>query len=109
MVLGFESLAGSYFGKMNLMSKKGMVRLAHHKIAGGVVHKMPGDFRKALTSSTVARTAWQDITPFARNEWICWVTSGKKVETRNIRIEKALSQLKGVMRRPCCWAGCPHR
>jgi uncharacterized protein YdeI (YjbR/CyaY-like superfamily) len=52
---------------------------------------------------------WNDITPLARNEWICWVISGKKVGTRNIRIEKALSKLKGGMRRPCCWAGCPHR
>jgi len=30
-----------------------------------------------------------------RNEWICWVTSGKKAETRGIRIKKALSKMKG--------------
>jgi uncharacterized protein YndB with AHSA1/START domain len=52
---------------------------------------------------------WEDITPLARNEWICWVTSGKKAETRGIRIKKALSKLKGGMRRPCFWTGCPHR
>ncbi|MBP7804766.1 MAG: YdeI/OmpD-associated family protein, partial [Candidatus Pacebacteria bacterium] len=45
----------------------------------------------------------------ARNEWICWVISGKKEETRNIRITKAISKLSGGMRRPCCWAGCGHR
>jgi uncharacterized protein YdeI (YjbR/CyaY-like superfamily) len=75
----------------------------------GAVHKMPADFRKALDASTGARATWDDITPLARNEWICWVTSGKKAETRGIRIEKALSKLRGGMRRPCCWAGCPHR
>ena len=79
------------------------------KLGGGTIHQMPTDLRKALISTPKAGAVWKDITPLARNEWICWVTSGKKVETRNIRIEKALSKLKGGMRRPCCWAGCPHR
>jgi uncharacterized protein YdeI (YjbR/CyaY-like superfamily) len=79
------------------------------KNARGVVHKMPADFRKALASAKEARAVWKDITPLARNEWICWITSGKKSETRNIRIEKGLSKLKSGMRRPCCWAGCIHR
>lgn len=79
------------------------------EIFTGTVHKLPADFQKALTSVPKALAIWEDITPLARNEWICWVTSGKKEETRNIRIEKALSKLKGGMRRPCCWAGCPHR
>jgi len=74
-----------------------------------VVHSMPADLRKALASSRAAKAVWGNITPLARNEWICWVISGKKAETRNIRIEKALSKLKGGMSRPCCWAGCPHR
>lgn len=72
-------------------------------------HKMPADLRKALASSSKAREAWKDITPLARNEWICWITSGKKEETRSIRIRKALTKLKSGMRRPCCWAGCIHR
>jgi len=74
-----------------------------------MVHLLPTDLRKALISTPAAHVIWKEITPLARNEWICWVISGKKIETRNIRIEKALSKLKGGMRRPCCWAGCPHR
>ncbi len=74
-----------------------------------MVHTMPKDLRKAIISIPAARAVWEDITPLARNEWICWVTSGKKAETRTIRIEKTLSKLKGGMRRPCCWAVCPHR
>lgn len=73
------------------------------------MHTLPADFKKAIVSVPKVQALWQDITPLARNEWICWVTSGKKVETRDIRIEKALSKMKGGMRRPCCWAGCTHR
>jgi len=79
------------------------------KLQGGTVHALPNDLRASILSSPKARALWDDITPLARNEWICWVTSGKKAETRGIRIEKALSKLSGGMRRPCCWAGCTHR
>ncbi len=72
-------------------------------------HKLPSDLQKAIISNKSAFAIWEDITPLARNEWICWVTSGKKEETRGIRIKKAVSKLSGGMRRPCCWAGCPHR
>ena len=72
------------------------------------MHATPVDLQKALASTPSALATWKDITPLARNEWICWVISGKKAETRNIRIKKTLSKLKGGMRRPCCWAGCIH-
>lgn len=75
----------------------------------GPVHRLPEDLRKAIALDLQARRLWADITPLARNEWICWVTSGKKAETRNIRIKKGLSKMRGGMRRPCCWPGCPHR
>ena len=74
-----------------------------------MLHKIPADLKQAITANPKVRAVWEDITLLARSEWICWVTSGKKVETRKIRIEKALSKMKGGMRRPCCWAGCPHR
>ena len=79
------------------------------KLGSGVAHKLPADLRKSITSTPKALKVWEDITPLARNEWICWVISGKKSETRTIRIEKTLSKLGSGMRRPCCWAGCPHR
>jgi uncharacterized protein YdeI (YjbR/CyaY-like superfamily) len=78
-------------------------------ILSGTVHKLPADLKNAITASAKAFSVWQDITPLARNEWICWVTSGKLAETRTIRIKKAISKLSGGMRRPCCWAGCTHR
>lgn len=79
------------------------------KTSNGTLHKIPDDLHQALTATRGAQQTWESITPLARNEWICWVISGKKAETRNIRIKKAISKLKGGMRRPCCWAGCTHR
>jgi len=73
------------------------------------MHKTPSDLQKAINSVPIVSKLWKDITPLARNEWVCWITSANKMETRKIRIEKALSKMKGGMRRPCCWAGCPHR
>ncbi len=78
-------------------------------IRGKAVHTMPSDLRRALAAAPASYAKWKDITPLSRNEWMCWITSGKKEETRGIRISKALSKLKSGMRRPCCWAGCPHR
>lgn len=83
--------------------------MATKALASGTVHKLPDDLRKAIGSTPKVLALWEDITPLARNEWICWVTSGKMAETRGIRIRKALSKMRGGMRRPCCWAGCPHR
>jgi len=74
-----------------------------------MLHKLPSDFKRAIADDAKVVLVWDDITPLARNEWVCWVTSGKKAETRRIRIAKALSKMRGGMRRPCCWAGCPHR
>ena len=79
------------------------------KIAGGVVHDLPDEFRAALLADSQALATWEDITPLARNEWICWVESAKKVETRQKRIAWGRENLSEGKRRPCCWPGCPHR
>ncbi len=78
-------------------------------ISAGVVHAVPTDLRRTLESFPALHAVWEDITPLARNEWICWIESAKKEETRKIRIEKMISKMKSGMRRPCCWAGCVHR
>lgn len=78
-------------------------------LSGGTAHKIPTDLRKALVSDKHALAAWEDLTPLARNEWICWVTFVKKAETREEHVERTISQLNEGKRRPCCWLGCPHR
>lgn len=78
-------------------------------VLNGVAHKVPMDLRKALTSDAKALSKWNDLTPLARNEWICWVTFVKKVETRIQHIARVQTELKEGKRRPCCWLGCTHR
>ena len=78
-------------------------------VPGGVVHDLPGDLKAALESDAAALATWHDITPLARNEWICWVTSAKKAETRAKRVASGRENLSAGQRRPCCWPGCPHR
>lgn len=83
--------------------------MGHKAISNGTVHKAPADLQKSLTSDPKALATWEDITPLARNEWICWVESVKKLETRKLHLQRASAELKKGKRRPCCWAGCPHR
>lgn len=46
-------------------------------ISGGTVHDLPDDLKKALANDASALKTWEDITPLARNEYICWITSAK--------------------------------
>ncbi len=78
-------------------------------ISKGTVHPLPADMRRALIGDTGALTAWESLTPLARNEWICWVTFVKKAETRAEHVERMAQELKEGKRRPCCWIGCIHR
>ena len=83
--------------------------MTEEELSNGVVHEVPPDLREVLSSSTSVLEAWNDLTPLARNEWICWVISVKKHETRRNHIQRVREDLLKGKRRPCCWAGCPHR
>ena len=72
-------------------------------------HHVPKDLQKALYSSPKALLLWKDITPLARNEWICWVISVKTPETRKNHIKRTVDELIEGKRRLCCWGGCKHR
>ena len=79
------------------------------RISGGVVHDVPNDLGEALGQDAQVLGIWESLTPLARNEWICWIESAKKPETRRKRIDWGCSSLMEGKRRPCCWPGCPHR
>jgi len=79
------------------------------RVPGGVVHKLPGDLREALIANPPALECWKDITPLARNEFICWVEAAKQETTRQRRIRRTQEELEEGMRRPFCWPGCDHR
>lgn len=66
--------------------------------------KLPPDFRKALAAAPKdAQIAWKEITPVARRDWILFMTSAKKAETRASRITKTCDMLAKGKRRPCCF------
>jgi len=79
------------------------------EISSGTVHKIPVDLQNILASKRAVLEVWEDITPLARNEWICWIESAKKQDTRDRRIRIMCENLVVGKRRPCCWAGCSHR
>ena len=83
--------------------------MSKQTISAGVVHKLPADLKKILSTQTEILSLWEDITPLARNEWLCWIEDAKKQETRNKRIERLQGDLLDGKRRPCCWPGCSHR
>lgn len=78
-------------------------------VPGGVVHELPADLRAVLVADRTVLATWEDITPLARNEFICWVEDAKKEATRERRIRRTREELEEGMRRPCCWPGCKHR
>jgi hypothetical protein len=96
--LGVRRLGAHYHGPVS-----------GHRVPGGVVHELPADLRTALTANATALDAWKDITPLARNEFICWVEDAKQETTRERRIRRTQEELKEGQRRPCCWPGCKHR
>lgn len=86
-----------------------MGAVADQRVPGGVVHDLPDDLCDALLGNSTALEAWNDITPLARNEFICWVDDAKKEATRQRRIRRTQEELEEGQRRPCCWPGCRHR
>jgi uncharacterized protein YdeI (YjbR/CyaY-like superfamily) len=63
--------------------------MSAQSVPGGVVHELPRDLRQTLIDNDVALEAWQDITPLARNEFICWVEDAKQQKTREHRSQDA--------------------
>lgn len=79
------------------------------ELAGGAAHDMPADLKKALLANSKSLAAWENITPLARNEWICWTVTVKQQKTRDEHIKRTIKELAEGKRRPCCWMGCIHR
>ena len=72
-------------------------------------HETPDELEAALAADDGLSEKWDDLTDLARNEWICWMTSAKKAETRAKRFARLREEVGEGKRRPCCWPGCPHR
>ena len=56
----------------------------HIRVETGVVHEISDDLKEALISDLEALEQWNDLTPLARNEWICWTISVKLLRASRI-------------------------
>jgi hypothetical protein len=66
--------------------------------------RVPAELGKALAvAHPKARAVWSDITPAARRDWIQWIESAKREETRLKRIGNGCDMLAKGKRRPCCF------
>ncbi|MFN9374911.1 MAG: YdeI/OmpD-associated family protein [Planctomycetaceae bacterium] len=66
--------------------------------------RLPVELQQALAAaSDQVRAAWADITPVARRDWIHWIASAKRPETRQKRIVSTCDMLAQGKRRPCCF------
>jgi hypothetical protein len=66
--------------------------------------RVPDDLHQALAGALPqVQAAWADITPMARRDWIHWITSAKRAETRQKRIVSTCDMLAKGKRRPCCF------
>ena len=72
-------------------------------------HATPDDLKTILDGNPELEARWDDLTPLARNEWICWMISPKTEPTRLKRLARLQEDILDGKRRPCCWPGCPHR
>jgi uncharacterized protein YdeI (YjbR/CyaY-like superfamily) len=55
--------------------------------------EVPADLAKALKSSATARKLFDTLAPSCRKEYVEWVCSAKRDETRRSRVEKAVAML----------------
>lgn len=64
---------------------------------------VPADLRAALKANPAAKATWDATTTVARRDWIAWMTSGKKAETRGKRLASAMDMLGNGKKRVCCF------
>ena len=65
---------------------------------------IPHDLDAALAvAPQQIQQMWEDITPMARWEWVRWINATKNRQTRDRRVEVAISKLQSGKRRPCCF------
>ena len=65
--------------------------------------QLPGDFQAALDGAPDISELWKSITPMARWEWVRWINATKNLQTRQRRVDVAVSKLRSGKRRPCCF------
>jgi hypothetical protein len=70
--------------------------------------ELPADFAQALSAATGARAVWDATTTLARVDWIHWIESARKPQTRDKRIRDACEMLARGKKRVCCFDPSGH-
>lgn len=65
--------------------------------------RLPPDLCAALGADAEAQARWTGLTAVARRDWIQWIVSAKKPETRARRIASTPDMLRSGKRRVCCF------
>ena len=65
--------------------------------------EVPTDLEQTLDANPRAKALWAALTPVARRDWIQWITTARKPETRARRIESTPNRLLAGKRRVCCF------
>lgn len=78
--------------KAGLESMKGMKRDTIASMKGLTI---PNYVAKALRKDNKAWNNFNEMSPSHKKQYIWWITSAKKKETRNRRIERTIELLKG--------------
>jgi hypothetical protein len=65
--------------------------------------RVPSDLRDALKANPAAQATWDATTTVARRDWVAWMTSGKKAETRIKRLAAMMDMLGHGKKRVCCF------
>jgi len=68
---------------------------------------VPQDLQQALAATASVQSAWQNLTPLARWDFVHWVNTAKQPQTRQRRITRTCQMLAAGKRRPCCYSVVP--
>ena len=72
-------------------------------VAEEPVPEPPADLAAALAAAPAASRVWKETTAIARVDWIHWLDSAKRADTRAKRVRDACSMLAGGKKRVCCF------
>lgn len=82
------------------------MKLVEEARASGAYHpphkpstfKMPAEFRAALEANRKAKAFFESLPPSQKKQYIGWIASAKRAETRERRLKKALAMLNAGQR-----------
>lgn len=69
-------------------------------------HKVNKEIKIILKEDKLFEQNFLNLTSLAVNEWLCFVSSPVKLETKERRLSRMVSDIKEGKKRPCCFGGC---